>query len=474
MSEKALFALATLALTALLLVPIWQSEHPGLADYPNHLARAHILVESQLHGREHAYYEVRHAFVPNLALDVAVPLLAAAGLSTQDAMRVFTAAALLMPVAGTLALAWALQRAVPWLALLAFALAYSRYFAWGFLNYFFSIGIALLALAVWIRWRAAAPLFVLGLLALASHLMGFGVLAALVAAHELWRRERRGALAAGLALGACAALYLVFAERALPLTFAWNDGLLTRLQHLASPWIAYEPVTGALVAAAMLIVLRVLHRRGRLVLQPGWLPLAAVLAVLLVAMPSMIMESHFVAARLVVVLALVLLACAALRAGWQAKLGVAALAVALAGTKVAEVSTVWSRWAAELPDYRRVVAAIPTQARVAWVVFGPHRGPYPARHAAAFAVIEREAFVPSFFGFPFNGESVAFRPAVRPLVELWIRDDVVVKPGSRAPPWAPLCGAYDVLLVIGEPPNLPDCSSPLAIGGRAALYTLRK
>ena len=66
----------------MLLAPFRAAPYPAMADYPNHLARAQIIVNAELSGREHPYYAVRHALVPNLALDTLVPLGVRAGLST--------------------------------------------------------------------------------------------------------------------------------------------------------------------------------------------------------------------------------------------------------------------------------------------------------------------------------------------------------------------------------------------------------
>jgi MFS family permease len=220
----------------LLLLPFSRAPYPAMPDYPNHLARAEIIVDAELHGREHPYYAVRHALIPNLALDSFVLGAAKLGLATNDALRLFAAAALLLPIGGVIAIGFALQRTVPWLALLAFPLAYSRYYVWGFLNYFFAIGLAFFGFAAWLSLRrsrtalGALVLALFGIGALLSHLAGFAVLGILVACHELGesRRLTASAMAALAAIGACAGAYVVFFAHDLPLTLAWQDGVLIR------------------------------------------------------------------------------------------------------------------------------------------------------------------------------------------------------------------------------------------------------
>ena len=186
------FWLACLLSSGLLLMPLWSHEYPGMTDYPNHLARAQLIIDDHFHGAAHPYYVLRHVLIGNLGLDTLVPLLVHAGMDTNAALKLFAGVALLLPVAGVMALARVLQGGTPWLALLAFPLAHSRYYAWGFLNYFFAVGLALLVFALWLWLRerrpriAALVLALLGALAMCAHLMGFGVLALLVLSREAW------------------------------------------------------------------------------------------------------------------------------------------------------------------------------------------------------------------------------------------------------------------------------------------------
>jgi hypothetical protein len=48
---------------------------PAMADYPNHLARMYLMVTSGT-AEENNYYTVVWKFLPNLAMDIIVPLVA--------------------------------------------------------------------------------------------------------------------------------------------------------------------------------------------------------------------------------------------------------------------------------------------------------------------------------------------------------------------------------------------------------------
>src|SRR4051812_17929790 len=115
--DKLLFFGVAIAAAIVLVLPIALARYPAMADYANHLARAQIIVDEKLAGHEHPYYAVREALVSNLALDMLVPLGTRTGLSTNDALRIFAALALLLPVIGTIAAGLALQGEIPWLTL---------------------------------------------------------------------------------------------------------------------------------------------------------------------------------------------------------------------------------------------------------------------------------------------------------------------------------------------------------------------
>jgi hypothetical protein len=485
------FWLACAMLALLSVAPLWRHAYPALPDYPNHLARVQIIIDEHLSGRSHPYYALRYALIPNLALDTIVPLLVRAGWSTNDALRLFTALALLMPVAGVIAVARVVQGGSPWLALLAFPLAHSRYFAWGFLNYFFAVGLALLTFALWLRLRAADPvraalaLTPLGMLVLSSHLMGFGVLALLVMAHEAWRWHAarrpaarwRQALPGLAAVATCALLYLLLFERRLRLEFAWFDVVGSRLRNLASPFVAYDAASALAMAALLLGLLAWLARSRRLTVTRGAAIPLLCLVLTFALMPSMIMNSHYANARLLVVAALLFVAYAKLRPDRRA---LAAIAVVVAGAtllRTAEADRHWATNSAHAAELRDALTAVPQGAKVATVVAVEHTGPaalHPLRHIASLAVIDRQAFIPNFFGFPFNGEAVGFRSDAAELARMFPKDELVFPPDKEIP-WDVYCAHYDAVLILNQTQTAvsPPCASTtLRSGPDFALHAL--
>ena len=102
---------------------------PPLVDYPNHLARMHLLAE----GGD-AFYSVRWAPLPNLAEDLIVPPLARL-MPLDTAAKLFLVMIFALMAGGVVWLNRVATGAWRLWPLLGFLLLYNRILLWGFLNY---------------------------------------------------------------------------------------------------------------------------------------------------------------------------------------------------------------------------------------------------------------------------------------------------------------------------------------------------
>ena len=64
------------ALTLLISIPIWTHPLPPLSDYVNHLARMHVIATLAKNPQLASFYEIDWQVIPNLTMDLIVPLLA--------------------------------------------------------------------------------------------------------------------------------------------------------------------------------------------------------------------------------------------------------------------------------------------------------------------------------------------------------------------------------------------------------------
>ncbi|HEV2299984.1 MAG TPA: hypothetical protein VGR91_00315, partial [Stellaceae bacterium] len=193
------------ALLALCALPVFSSVLPPLVDYPNHLARMHLLAEGG-----NAFYQVHWAAIPNLAEDLVVPTLSRL-LPLALAAKLFLVMSFALSASGVLWLNRVATGGWRLWPLLAFLLLYSRVFLWGFLNYLFGIGLALVGAGLWLalegmpRRRRVAASALVAIAVYLSHveavvfyaLVIFGLEAALAFA-ELRGRKWRPLIARAL------------------------------------------------------------------------------------------------------------------------------------------------------------------------------------------------------------------------------------------------------------------------------------
>ena len=150
-SRRTYFALL-IAASAVLLAPFFVIEILPLQDYPNHLARIHTLSHLENSPILREYYQASWALVPNLAMDVIVPLLARL-FPLEVAGAIFCALVLLSTVPAVSLLHWAFHGKLSLWPLVSVLFAYNFVFYMGWLNYLLGINLALISAALWLKLR---------------------------------------------------------------------------------------------------------------------------------------------------------------------------------------------------------------------------------------------------------------------------------------------------------------------------------
>jgi hypothetical protein len=151
MRIAALFAV----LSAIASIPILLYPWPPLGDYINHLSRMHVIATINRDPDLTLFYEVHWQVIPNLMMDLIVPILQRA-MNVYLAGQVYTIMTFVLILSGTLALNRQLYGHWSVLPLIAFPLLYNSVFLVGTMNYLFGIGLALWALAAWAALREHA------------------------------------------------------------------------------------------------------------------------------------------------------------------------------------------------------------------------------------------------------------------------------------------------------------------------------
>jgi hypothetical protein len=424
--SKRKIAILFVALLAIVSIPILLNPLPPISDYINHLARMHVIATINSDPDLHRYYEIDWQVIPNLMMDLIVPLFVRV-MNVYQAGQAYTLLSFALIVSGTLALHRQLFGRWSALPLIAFALLYNDIFLIGTMNYVFGIGLMLWALAAWIALRergrilrlSISTLFVVGLFF--CHLFVLGVYGIGLLAFETHRlmtaylrvRRASGAAAARRAL---LPLFLDFVATGLPFLavpallvlsptrglwdYYWRldgkiDGLLSAIQ-------AYSPAVTLVIAAAFVggavwaLRYRALSFHGF-----GW-GLLAFGGVVYMALPRVMFETYMVDLRLPIALAFILLACIDVDLRNRvAQWGFAAVLVLLVGLRVTEVEATWAPLSAGVESFRQSVEMLERGSKVAVAYADPNGGDrladYGLMHADCIAVIERSALVTTEF-----------------------------------------------------------------------------
>jgi len=209
-------------------VPLIWPDIPPLVDLPGHIARYRVQLDGGATPRLNDWYGFEWSLIGNLGVDLAIiPMAKLFGLELGVKLIVMAIPAMI--AGGLLWIAHEVHGRVPPTAFFALPLAYSYPFHFGFVNFALSMGLALLAFALWLRLARLgrltlrAAIFVpIAILVWVTHTFGWGVLGLLAFSAEAVRQHDRGrgivqsAVRAGIA---CVPLALPLA-----LMVVWRSG----------------------------------------------------------------------------------------------------------------------------------------------------------------------------------------------------------------------------------------------------------
>jgi hypothetical protein len=472
------FALLFAALFAAAAGPVLICDTLPLFDYPNHLARMHILVAWPDSEALQRFYAIAWRPLPNLAMDVVVPLLAKA-MPLVWAAKIFVLLTLLLIAGGAAALHRALFASWSAWPCLVFLLLYGRMLLWGFLNYLFGLGLGLVAFALWVALAERKPALRLGVgtafavVLFFAHLLACGLYGVLVIGHaagRVWRREARSAAAelliAGLPFLAPLAILLLATPGSAGGAVVFGN-ILRKLDLLFSVFDNYSrpfDVACFIIAVASLLAM---FWRGWIRLAPVMAVPVGLLALVYLAMPSQLATASGADHRIPLLLGLVLLAgsrWAAPDAHRQRLFLGAALLLFL--VRLGVVAASWHAsdrvYASLLPALDRLPAG--DRLAVAYPPQAINSQPTPLVHLPTLAILRRDALVPTLFAFP-TQQPVLLQPRYRALADrlpperLWsafIDGGPALDAGERA-----ALADYDHIVFVGRVDFAPPMAKPL-------------
>ena len=401
------------------LMPTLVVSIPAMADYPNHLARMHILAAAGTPG-ENPFYTVRWSAYPNLAMDVIVPWLAQ-WMSVEAATKLFLLVSQLLIVSGAVALEWTVKKRHQFSGFAALLVLYSLPFAWGFLNFEFSLGLALwgLAAAGWLnasRWPVRLAVHMLFVVVLFfGHLFALGLYAATLGLMELSRLSRatiaevatRVVLLGAPVVVVLAAMHIAGGAAGNGTT-EWE--LASKLRSVFRGLNGYNAELAAISAAALIFATYMLFRSGVLTLAPTGRWVAGGLILLFLAMPYRLLGTAYVDVRVLVAAVLIVPAFVFVGPHYSrgAVRAAGALATALIVVNAALTGAVWIGYQSEYKKLKESFGLLGASARVLVANSREdedHLLDRPMHHAPTLAV-SANAFVSSLYAFPSHMQTV--------------------------------------------------------------------
>jgi hypothetical protein len=472
-------------------VPLFSTVLPPLLDYPNHLARMHLL----LVGGD-GFYAVRWAALPNLAEDLIVPPLARL-IPLDIAAKIFLVMIFALLSGGAIWLNRAATRSWRLWPLLAFLFLYNRTFLWGFLNYLFGVGIALCGAASWLaleRKRYWLRILSSSLMALAcyfSHIAAFGFYALVILGIEaepaatelrarLWPALSRRILVAAAQFVAPTVLLLGGSRQAAPGPISYG-AIWRKVDLLFSVVDNYDRVFDITSFGLFLGLIGVLAWAKRLGLARRLAWATGIVLVIYLLLPSQIYGGSGTDHRLPIAVVLLFVAASAPRfPNRRVAMAVGVSAALLLVVRLGVIEDVWREanrvYSADLVG----IDELPRGAKIA--IADPaglfHVTPVPEVHLAALAIAHRGAFVPTLFAIP-GQQPIALKPALAELAaatqpqRLWQALVNSHEPGHTSLP-APLEHYDFVVLTDRRPIRMPSnpCLAPFFARPTFQIFTI--
>jgi hypothetical protein len=488
--------IAVAALLVAAISPVLLVELPAMPDYLNHLARMHVLAAA---GTPDAnpFYEVRTALYPNLAMDLLVPPLARL-IGVDLAGKVFVVACQLLIVTGATALELVVKRRHALAGLSAVMVLYSFPFAWGFLNFQFGLGIALLGLAAWhyLRPRSLGACLVSHALFVAAlylaHLFALGLYAVILGFIELSHVRRNQLDEAVKRFAVLGTPMLVALAAILAPTDRVGNGeteweAASKLRSVFRALNGYSVEVGAIEAAVLIGTFYVLFRTGRLSLTRTGLWLFGGLLLVFLATPYRVLGTAYVDVRVPVVMLLVLPAFISVSMTRLAAQVAAVVPIGIALVNVAMTTALWLDHQNDFAKLRSSFALLerPSLVLVGRTIDGPEqRREHPMHHAPTLAVTAN-AMVTMLYALPgmqpisvvkeHRDQAIADIIYYSP-VPLSLLARLAGAADARAPRFVRLwTREFDYLYLVG--PRIqnpfPDLLAELAGGEQFALYRIK-
>lgn len=405
-------------LLLLQLCPIWFAAYPAMHDYPNHLARIHILHEYNDSESYQATYNRDGRLIPNLSMDLIVPVLMNF-VSIEASSKIFLSLVVLVFNLGLHLLGLAVNDRPHWNVLAATFFTYNFAFSYGFVNYMFGLGMFFCTLALWLRlnsrwtWGRILLIATFSMASYVCHLSAFIFLVISIICLTGIQALRDRTSQFGQALGLLPVVpptlaylwYSLAIEAKAPMVW-WHPFLLKKLTGLVYPFLSYnlflDLFLGHIFISLILFALR--EKESRLISKQLIL-MCGVFVFLYACAPMSGAQSSYVDRRFLLPAAVFILL--GFRINVSKSLGRYVLSglMILSVVRVGEVWHYWNRIGQGVEDQVHMLDRLPDGARLYPMVVHDQSSiqdwlwDMHFFFSAHYATIYRHAFVPTIYAW---------------------------------------------------------------------------
>jgi len=427
-------------------------------DYPNHLARIHILHQYGDNESYQATYSRDLSILPNQAMDLIVPALMDV-VSIEYASKIFLSLVVGAINFGFHCLGLAVNGRPHWNALAATFFTYNFAFAYGFVNYLFGLGAYLITFSVWLwscsRWTfwRIVSVSALAMICYVSHLSAFVFLGVSITFFIGCNVSKSGKFPQFHQLLGLIPLLLPVSVHILHGAILHDKGGMTwwhplvskKLVGLAYPFLTYDLVVDlSLGLVFIFLVSLATKRKGPRLVCPELFLLGVVFLILYVLSPMSGVQTSYIDRRfLLPAIACLLLG---IRLDLSRQIGQYAM-VGLIGLSFVRGAEVWyfgDRIAREVQSHVRMLDILPDGVRLYPLVV--HNQSSGQRwlwdmhffYTAHYATVYRHAFVPTIYAWK-GAHPLNLRSAVQDYAQ--IQQDTSMEQVN----WSSIFSKYDYL-----------------------------
>jgi hypothetical protein len=410
--------LTLIAASAILVMPLWNVWAPAMPDYPAHLASFALIEQGTFHHGVpggNSFYHLQWSFVPNLASEIIVPLLAQLT-GVVAATKLFLTAALFLWIVGPGAIHRALYGRIGIAPLFGSFFAYNANFIWGFFNYYFASGLSFAIFAAWIatdnrNGPARLLAFTLAITALYfCHIFAAASLLLMLIGFEVAQNIRNDNRDGGALFRRGARLLLLYIPAVLAflllkpsspggngVEFNLADTMLDRFQSMVQhAFDDSDYVLPAILFGGLALAL--VFRKARL--HPAMWGTLALLLIGALGAPEWALGGWAVHLRLPAVFGALLFASTEWRLPATARASLAVFALTMIAGNAILLTQNWLGYDRQYREFQAAVEEIPRGSRLLTVLDGNAIGDRPDQpywHMADFAIPERGGFTPLLF-----------------------------------------------------------------------------